>query len=301
MKSSHLVVSKVYSFFLSHKRKKQIEQLIFWVAIFAFIIHLSLILLASSGWFPNSIIGESFHLNPLRAIYTPFSVILLYEIYSLIYYLPKSIAIYLGKQYEIITLILIRKIFDNLARLAEDGVSIEFHEAKNLFFVFAFLLILLLLIFVFYKLSGSKDIRVDDTQCGSNKEHNFFYTKKVLAILLMGLFIFLFIKSLFELKNFSLNTDGLTYMLKTINNTFFRIFFSALILTEVLLLLFTFNLSDQFSKVIRNSGFIISTILLKLSFDAEGIASIGIILTAIIFGVAILAIYKLFRQKLPDH
>lgn len=299
MKPGHLVVSKVYSFFLSHNRKKQIERLIFWVAIFAFIVHFLLIILVSSGWFPSSMLGESLTLNPLRAIYTPFSVILLYEIYSLIYYLPKSITIYLGKQYEIITLILIRKIFDDLARLAEDGISIEFEDVKSLLFVFGSLLILLLLIFIYYRISGSKDVRVDDTQCGSRKEHIFFYSKKVLAILLMILFIFLFAESLLEVKNFTFSVEGITYMLKTINNTFFRTFFTALILTEVLLLLFTFNLSDQFSKVIRNSGFIISTILLKLSFDAEGIANIGIILTSVIFGVAILAIYRLFRKKLP--
>jgi len=48
--------------------------------------------------------------NPIAAIYTPFSFILIYEVYLLVFYLPKSTTIYIGKQYEIITLILIRGI-----------------------------------------------------------------------------------------------------------------------------------------------------------------------------------------------
>ena len=55
--------------------------------------------------------------NPISAIYTPFSFILIYEVYLLIYYLPKSFTTYITKQYEIITLIIIRKLFKDLSSL----------------------------------------------------------------------------------------------------------------------------------------------------------------------------------------
>jgi hypothetical protein len=64
----------------------------------------------------------------------------------------------------------------------------------------------------------------------------------------------------------------------------------------VLLLLFSFFLSDKFSKVIRNSGFIISTILIKLSFGTEGILNTILIVTAVLFGVIILAIHNKYED-----
>jgi hypothetical protein len=39
------------------------------------------------------------------------------EVYLLVYYLPKSTTIYIGKQYEIILLIIIRRIFKDISNL----------------------------------------------------------------------------------------------------------------------------------------------------------------------------------------
>ena len=49
--------------------------------------------------------------NPISGIYTPFSIILYYEIFLLIYYLPRSFTTSILKQFEIISLIVIRRIF----------------------------------------------------------------------------------------------------------------------------------------------------------------------------------------------
>ena len=84
--------------------------------------------------------------------------------------------------------------------------------------------------------------------------------------------------------------------IKDINKIFFDDFFTILILVDVLLLLFSFLHSDQFNKVIRNSGFIISTILIKLSFSTEGILNIVLIVTAIVFGVILLKIHNLYEN-----
>lgn len=301
MKTSYFKLSYIYPLFFSSQRKEQLERIIFWIAIWAFIFHFLLIVLTKSGWVSTSLLGGPVTLNPLRAVYTPFSIILLYEIYLLIYYLPKSITIYLGKQYEVIALILIRRLFNNLAMLFENNHSFDSKEAWGLLFTLIGLLILLLLIFCFYRLRGKKDVSSLEYICRNRKEERFVATKKILALLLVAVFIILFINSLFELHDTISTVESIVYALKTINYTFFNVFFTALILTEVLLLLFTFSLSDQFSKVIRNSGFIISTILLKLSFGTEGLINIVIILVAVTFGVAILGIYKLFHQKLHQE
>ena len=87
-----------------------------------------------------------------------------------------------------------------------------------------------------------------------------------------------------------------------INYIFFDDFFTVLILVDVLLVLFSFSHTDKFNKVIRNSGFVISTILVKLSFSVTGLQNVALILTAVGFGVLILWIHNLFEQnKLPSN
>jgi hypothetical protein len=89
---------------------------------------------------------------------------------------------------------------------------------------------------------------------------------------------------------------------KNINNIFFEDFFMLLIIIDVILLLFSFFYSDRFQKIIRNSGFIISTILIKLSFSVEGIVNNGLILGAVLFGLLILYMHNLYKNKaVLDH
>lgn len=290
-------INRIFCFFFSTKSKKIFERTVFIAAIVAFVFHFLAIMLANSGILPAELIGVDEHQNPIAAIYTPFTIILLYEIYLLIYYLPKSITIYLGKQYEIVTLIIIRKIFNDLANLTFTNGTYDAPRIKALVLTFIGLIIMMLLIFCFYKLRGSKPARNDETSCKTFEEKRFVLIKKVMAICLMGVFIFLFINSLFDLHRIPFTVRGIVETMKTVNNTFFFTFFTALILLEVLLLLSTFNLSDKFHKVIRNAGFVISTILLKLSFRVEGRESIILILISITFGVAIMGVHWLYERK----
>jgi hypothetical protein len=83
---------------------------------------------------------------------------------------------------------------------------------------------------------------------------------------------------------------------KNINNIFFDEFFTILIVADVILLLTSFYSSDQFHKIIRNSGFIISTILIRLSFSVEGIINTILIVCAVLFGLLILVIHNQFEK-----
>lgn len=294
-------INRIFTFFFSGNSRRVFEKIIFFVAIFTFIIHFLAIILANAHILPSQWIGMEEYQNPIVAIYTPFTIILLYEIYLLIYYLPKSITIYLGKQYEIVTLILIRKIFNDLANLTFTNGIYDASRIKALVFTFISLIVLMLLIFSFYKLSGqSKTTRTDENSCRTTEERKFVFIKKVMALFLMGTFIYLFINSMVDLHNISFTVTSIVDAIRKVNNTFFFTFFTALILLEVLLLLFTFNLSDKYHKVIRNSGFIISTILLKLSFRVSGRESIILILIAVAFGVAIMGVHKLYEKKLVN-
>jgi len=83
---------------------------------------------------------------------------------------------------------------------------------------------------------------------------------------------------------------------ENLNNLFFNEFFTILILADVFILLLSFQYTERYSQLIRNTGFIISTILLRLSFSVSGLTSILLIISGIIFGLLILLIYNAIEK-----
>ena len=77
-----------------------------------------------------------------------------------------------------------------------------------------------------------------------------------------------------------------------IDSLFFNQFFTLLILADVVILLISFRYTEEYSKLIRNTGFIIATILIRLSFSADGYLSMVLILTGVSFAYLILQIYN---------
>lgn len=288
------VVASLYNSFLSEKVKEKSEVVIVYIAIVSFILHLLLI-----GLVNLQLITVTDHSkllsNPISAIYTPFSFILIYEVYLLLYYLPKSTSIYIGKQYEIISLIVIRRIFKDLSKLE---FSTEWFSIKNdILFTsdLVAILILFFLIFVFYKLA--KNASGSDNNSIKPEIEKFIHLKKTIATCLVPVFLLLSVYSLGHwLYESFFSISKIVTDFKDINKIFFDDFFTILILVDVLLLLFSFLHSDQFNRVIRNSGFIISTILIKLSFNTEGLLNIILIVVAILFGVILLKIHNLYES-----
>ena len=77
-----------------------------------------------------------------------------------------------------------------------------------------------------------------------------------------------------------------------IDSLFFNQFFTLLILADVVILLISFRYTEEYSKLIRNTGFIIATILIRLSFSAESFLAIILILTGVSFAYLILQIFN---------
>jgi hypothetical protein len=77
-----------------------------------------------------------------------------------------------------------------------------------------------------------------------------------------------------------------------LDSLFFNQFFTLLILADVVILLISFRYTEEYSKLIRNTGFIIATILIRLSFSAEGYLTMVLILTGVSFAYLILQIFN---------
>ena len=274
---------KIFDFFISEKSKKNIEKYVLVASVISFIFHLILIYLNK---FEVVKIYDPYNLlnNPISAIYTPFSFILIYEIYLLIYYLPRSISTYISKQFEIITLIVIRRIFKDISDMDIKKDLIFNAINKNIFIDLVAALLLFFLIYLFRRNSIKSERNSDQESFNT-----FVRIKQWTSCLLIP------ILSTLAVINFVIWLSASYFNpveLSSINSIFFDEFFQILILVDVLLLIFSFFNSDSFHTIIRNSGFIISTILIRISFMAEGLINIIFILSSLLFGLFILLIYN---------
>jgi hypothetical protein len=295
------ILEKLYQKFLSKKTKERSERVILWIALVSFIIHLLMIGLIH---FNIITINEPSNLlkNPIAAIYTPFSFILVYEVYLLIYYLPKSTSTYVSKQYEIIALIIIRRLFKDLSDLS---LSPNWFNIKNdLQFTYDLLasVFLFYLIYLFHVQRTRVYRTIENSKKHSSSMSKFINAKKWIATSLVPI---LLIIAIYSFLNWSigifqpLEINAISF--KNMNNIFFEQFFNILIIADVILLLFSFFHTDEFHKVIRNSGFIISTILIRISFSVSGIINDILIVSAILFGLSILFIHNKFEKKLAEE
>ncbi len=279
MKNVNLIFDTIFS---KYSRGK-FEKFILILAAMGFITHLMLIFLNSNGYIQVDV-GGNLLKNPISALYTPFSFILVYEAFLLIYYLPSSFTVSVVKGYEIISLVLIRKIFKDvpLVDLSQDFFANPYN-VQFIYDITGFVLVFFL-IYLFKTTAGRpKKPKID------KKLEKFISQKKAISILLVPVLLALASYSFYNWIG-SLFIDSSNDI--DVNFLFFVDFFTILILVDVLLLLISFRYTERYSQLIRNTGFIISTIMLRLSFTATGLASVSFLVLGILFGVVILAIFK---------
>jgi len=285
-------INAYYNKLFSDDVRKRFETVIISISIFGFVMHLFLIWLIDLDLISFGPFSKSLLRDPVSAIYTPFSFILVYEVFLLVFYLPRSITFYIGKQYEIVSLIVIRRIFKDISNmeLTLDWFSNNYNE--RLLYDSIGIIICFSLILFFYRLSRRKyNIHTPEDL------NKFIKAKQITSMLLLPSLVIMAIYSLVvwiaEIIAFQ---SGQVSVLPDVNNIFYNEFFTLLILIDVLLLLISFRYTDNYGQLMRNSGFIISTILIKLSFSSTGLLNIIIVCFAIAFGVLFLAIYNKYLR-----
>jgi hypothetical protein len=275
----------------SEKNIKNFEKIILYFAIAGFLIHLILVFL-NLQYGVNYFIGlDSLLSNPISALYTPFSFILVYEAFLLIYYFPRSFTTSIAKEYEIISLVLIRKIFEDIPKL---DITSGIYNQQSLLLLYN----LIAIIIIFYLIFLFKKTIVSVPKRKTNKNLvRFISYKKILSIILFPILVFLCLSNLFDWTySVFINHE----IVENINAVFFIDFFTVLILVDVFILLLSFQYTDKYHQIIRNTGFIISTILLRLSFSLSGLSSILLLIIGVLFGLIILRIYRLSELNIDS-
>ena len=264
--------------------RKKVENLILILAGFGFIIHLLLILLKELDLITVTELNQELLNDPISAIYTPFSLILVYEVYLLLFYLPRSFTSCISKQFEIISLIVIRKIFKDIPLMdLNDNWIFSEHNIELVVDLLGFL-ILFFLIYLF-----NKDTKkLPKKNITDPSLIRFISSKKIVSLSLLIVMSFMALNTLFEWVFNIYSNQTITQ----IDGLFFNKFFTLLILADVIILLISFRYTEEYSKLIRNTGFIISTILIRLSFSSSGYLTMILILTGVSFAYLILKIYN---------
>ena len=287
-----LKIDKLHGYIFSDNNLKLFEKLILYLAVSGFILHLALIYLNLN--YDVSILKglDDLLRNPISALYTPFSFILIYEAFLLVYYFPRSFTTSIAKEYEIISLVMIRKVFGDIPMLNfEEGIMNQ--EGLILLYDLLAIIIIYYLIHLFKKTISKIPKRKPTVNI-----NRFISYKKMLSIVLLPI---LFILCMSNLYDWSYAVFVNQEFLENLNYIFFIDFFTILILVDVFILLISFQYTERYSQILRNTGFIISTILLRLSFSVSGVSSLILLLSGVVFGLIILKIYQLSELELKQR
>ncbi|WP_396209949.1 hypothetical protein [Flavobacterium sp.] len=281
-------LSNNFDTYFNSKNTRKIELIILRIAVFSFLLHLLLIFLGN-----NFLFFQHFQHSYLKAIYTPFSFILFYEVFLLIIIIPKSISEFIGKQFEVITLITLRSFFHDIAELdLKESFTIYNTDFISLIYDLCAAILMLSLTILYYKIyqnNGKSDT--------INQLNNFIQIKKMVSI---GMILILLLLSVFSFYNWSYD---MLLAIETGNNfpssnaVFYSDFFSIMIFVDVLLLIISFTYHFSFFTIFRNASFIITTILIRMSLTIEKPMNYILILIGFLFSIFSFYLFGL-RKKI---
>ena len=270
--------------YFSAQNVRKVELLILRVAVFSFLFHLSIIYLGN-----NFIYFKNFQHSYLKAIYTPFSFILFYEVFLLVIIIPKSISEFVGKQFEVITLITLRSFFHDIADLdLKNSININNPEFISLLYDLLASLIMLSLTILYYKIYQNN--RKSEIV---NELNDFINIKKSVSLSMILILLVLSISSFYVWGTEMLQALTLEQNYPNPNTVFYADFFSIMIFVDVLLLIISFIYHFSFFTIFRNASFIITTILIRMSLTIEKPMNYIIILIGFLFSIISFYLYSL--------
>ncbi|MEY2761273.1 MAG: hypothetical protein RLZZ96_1173 [Bacteroidota bacterium] len=278
--------SNLFDQLVSPIHVRRTEVFILRLAILAFLIHLFCIFLGN-----NVDYFKHFQHSYLKAIYTPFSFILFYEVLQLVIILPKSISEFIGKQFEVITLITLRSFFHDIADIDFlKSFSLSDTHLLSLFYDLVASLIMLLCTIVYYKINANSkraEIIADIKRL--------IGIKKIVSLLMIGILLCL---SFFSFSSWIIDTFQAFQTNQNYpnpNTVFYSEFFNVMIFVDVFLLLVSFLYHFSFFTVFRNASFIITTILLRMSLTSE--RPVNYLLVLVGFAFSIFSFYLITKGK----
>ena len=256
-----------------------------YTLVVSFVILLILIELLLRGFLPH-FLDKIVPSNHFYAINYVFTLLLIFEVISLVFSLVHSVASSVGKQFEILSLILLRNSFKEFIYFPE---PIEWNKVTEPIFhilsdATGALLIFIILGF-YYKLQKHQLITKNAID-----QKRFVSAKKLLALILILVFIFL----------------GVDYLWKTYNHipvtNFFTSFYTVLIFSDILIVLISIRYCQNYYSVFRNSAFALTTVFIRLALSAPVYYNVAIAVFTGLYTLGVTYAYNVFYKEIePTH
>lgn len=221
--------------------------------------------------------------NHFFAVQAAFTVVLVLEVISLIFTIPCSFSKSVGKQFEILSLILMRNAFKELAGFTEPITFADHHQGVLHILSDGFGA---LLIFAALGLYYIVQARVSEEKMRPADLYSFVAAKKGLALVLLAVF------TIMGLNNAAETVTGVPH------TDFLHSFYTILILTDILLVLISQCFQPCFYAVFRNSGYALSTLIMRLALAAPPFFNVLLGLAAALFAISLTYVSRtLFVKK----
>jgi hypothetical protein len=255
-----------------------------WFTVAAFLFSLASIELSRLGILP-SILGHPLPTNHLAAISWAFTLLLFFEVLDLVFGLARSVANALGKQLEIFSLILIRKAFDELAKLPEP-IHLESLEPAVLRMgaLAAGALAVFGLLVPYYRLQAHRPISEDPADVA-----RFVTFKKAVCLGLLAAYGV-------TAAVYGLGTLTVAAPDDPLSLDFFEVFYTVLVFADVLLVIASMMVSREYRVVFRNFSFAAVTIFLRLALASQPYQKALMGIATALFAVGAAWIYERARE-----
>tara|TARA_B100001741_G_scaffold169215_1_gene139808 strand:- start:708 stop:1574 length:867 start_codon:yes stop_codon:yes gene_type:complete len=281
-----------YRKFLGKEADDKVRAGVLVFSVLAFMTHLLIYFLYQIEVITINGEAKSLVNSPLSSLYTPFSILLTYETYQLIRTLPSSFSNSVGKQYEVVTLLVVRDVFKRLADFSTDD---EWAIDGELGLILLECMAFLILFFTALSYRRSSDVseisRVDDSELDS-----FVHSKRIISLMLFVAFL---VMAAYSFGTWTISVlDGKGGVDREI---FFSDFFTILILADILILLLSYRFTVDFANLARNTGFILSTVILRVAIGAPGVSAVVLFTLSGILGLAILRISSEFVKNKKNN
>ncbi len=260
-------------------------------AAVGFLVHL--VVIGIARLFPElpQTLFEGIDESPLHAVYTPFSVILFYEVVLLVFALAASHTGEIAKQYQIISLIVVRGVFKDIGGFEDlENWLAEPAAVRAVLFDMAGAVLMFLIV------TGFTLLRHVTPKMQIHRDlEGFIQLKKAVAVLLLVVLVTL---AAVNLASWAGLVERLPVLLAPppidVDLFFFPRFFEFMIFTDVFILIVSLAYYDRYEYVFRNAGFVISTVLLRVSLSTPKPYDVVLALIAMLYGLAVLGVFACF-------
>lgn len=273
-------VSKVFDFLDERWNRHYTHKTISSLLVYAFVLGLILSELARRNLLPFE---HHIH-NHFFAVELAFTLLLVAELLALIFVMPHSVGVSVGKQLEILSLILIRSAFKEFSKFEEPVVwdNLDGPVLKMVADAFGSLVIFII-ISIYYK--SQKRIRLTESE---EEHHQFRDFKKMVALMLLAVFVLIGI------------SDVWTLFEKGSYLSSFNTFYTVLIFSDILIVLIALRYTLEYPKIFRYSAFVLTTVLIRISLTAPPYMNAALGIVSAVFLLAMTFAFNYFMKSEVD-